>query len=178
MPKNLRIRAGSSYHSAGGQLVDIDTIYQHPNYDAVSQDNDIAILLLSEEVTNSNAQTISLVSAGTSIPVGGTATVTGWGLTQEDGNVPTQLQTLDVPVLSQSDCEDSYETQGITDSMFCAGYLDGGKDACQGDSGGPLAYNGQLIGVVSWGVGCARPNYPGVYSNVAKLRDFIDSIVG
>lgn len=56
--------------------------------------------------------------------------------------------------------------------MICAGTP--GQDSCQGDSGGPLVVNGVQVGVVSWGYGCARPGYPGVYSNIANLRGFID----
>ena len=56
------------------------------------------------------------------------------------------------------------------------GYDAGGKDACQGDSGGPLAINGTLVGVVSWGYGCAVPSYPGVYSRVAVVADWIRSV--
>ena len=60
--------------------------------------------------------------------------------------------------------------------MFCAGEVNvGGKDACQGDSGGPVTWNGMVIGATSWGFGCAYPNYPGVYTDIAQYRDWVDS---
>jgi trypsin len=62
--------------------------------------------------------------------------------------------------------------------MICAAVAGGGKDACQGDSGGPLAVEGVLVGIVSWGVGCAEPLYPGVYSNVATLKSFVTQQTG
>jgi len=62
--------------------------------------------------------------------------------------------------------------------MICAGVTGGGKDACQGDSGGPLVVGDKLVGIVSWGVGCAEARYPGVYSNVATLRSFVTDTTG
>lgn len=83
------------------------------------------------------------------------------------------LQKLYVPVLDQYVCEQSYSNFLISSGMVCAGYLDATKDACIGDSGGPLALNGKLFGIVSWGIGCATENHPGVYSYVPKFKDWI-----
>ncbi|CAG0924768.1 unnamed protein product [Notodromas monacha] len=82
------------------------------------------------------------------------------------------------------DCEDAYGWTNIYDGMLCAGYYAlGGVDACQGDSGGPMTCpledgTNVLAGIVSWGTGCARPGYPGVYSEVAYLREWIHEKIG
>ena len=72
-------------------------------------------------------------------------------------------------------CDNSYGNIGgiVSDVMICAG--EAGKDSCQGDSGGPMTFNGQHIGIVSWGIGCARAGYPGVYGQTDALLDFINS---
>jgi len=79
--------------------------------------------------------------------------------------MPSALMQVSVPVVSQASCKNAYESR-IHDSMNCAGLAEGGKDSCQGDSGGPMVCedNGKffLEGVVSWGIGCARPGYYGV----------------
>ncbi|XP_056254974.1 trypsin-2-like [Seriola aureovittata] len=92
-------------------------------------------------------------------PAGTQCLVSGWGATQSPFGCLKCLHCLDLPVLSQQDCERSYPDR-ITAAMFCAGFLEGGKDSCQGDSGGPLVCNGELQGVVSWGWGCAEVNRP------------------
>merc|ERR1712013_381709 len=84
-----------------------------------------------------------------------------------------------VPVVSDEDCNESYSGNGysVADSMICAGLPDGGKDSCQGDSGGPFiageSGSEELIGIVSWGIGCARKGYPGVYTEVSYFVDWI-----
>lgn len=58
---------------------------------------------------------------------------------------------------------------------MCAGRATSPVDACQGDSGGPLVADGKLVGIVSWGEGCARPSFPGVYTRVSTFYDDIQA---
>jgi len=111
-----------------------------------------------------------------------TATVTGWGTTSSGGSQSTTLKEVDVGVITNQQCGNNYgySSSWITDSMLCAVVPGGGKDACQGDSGGPLVANQQnygqnyeLIGVVSWGIGCADANHPGVYARVTNQLSWV-----
>jgi len=91
-----------------------------------------------------------------------------------------------VPLLAESKCRETYAQVGLPNtrieaSQICAGYADGGIDSCQGDSGGPLMGHMegdsrfQLLGLVSWGIGCARPEYPGVYTRVVHFVDWVQA---
>lgn len=80
------------------------------------------------------------------------------------------LQQAPVPILNKELCQVIYK---LPASQMCAGFLQGGIDACQGDSGGPLICDGRLAGIISWGVGCADPGYPGVYTNVSHFLKWI-----
>merc|ERR1712086_174352 len=109
------------------------------------------------------------------------AVVSGWGTLKSDGKLPDILQYVNVPLMTNADCDKTgYGTSRIKPSMVCAGYAKGGKDSCQGDSGGPLVVpksssddTAIIYGVVSWGAGCAEPNMPGVYARVTKFVDWI-----
>ena len=103
----------------------------------------------------------------------GKCVVTGWGYINEDSESPKILQKVEVPTISDEECREVYGSHVILDSNLCCGYPEGGKDACREDSGGPLYCNGYLAGVVSWGHGCGRPNYPGVYTEVSYYVDWI-----
>ncbi|XP_030038892.2 vitellin-degrading protease-like [Manduca sexta] len=151
----------------------------HKDYEGGKWDNDVAIMRLAEPLTFSYViSAIGMAEVDEEIPNGGECIVTGWGKMSENAteSSPTLRRVL-VPKISQEDCAEVYNSHGypITRTMVCAGYLEGGKDACQGDSGGPLVYNNKLSGIVSWGIGCAEPGFPGVYSNVATLREWIDT---
>ena len=108
----------------------------------------------------------------------------GFGrLDEENDELVKTLQQVQLPYIDNERCKDFYGGM-IYDDMICAGFKDGGKDACQGDSGGPLVVdsNGKdpmQIGVVSWGVGCARKQKPGVYASTFDTENykFIQSTV-
>ncbi|RXM96084.1 Transmembrane protease serine 5 [Acipenser ruthenus] len=93
-------------------------------------------------------------------------------------HIPDTLKEAAIPLISTKKCNSSCMYEGeITPRMLCAGYPEGKIDACQGDSGGPLVCQDEniwrLVGVVSWGTGCAEPNHPGVYTKVAEFLDWI-----
>ncbi len=153
-------------------------------YNSQSSNNDFIILKLAQALQfNDNVQPACLPSAADYAPEGSgpTCLVSGWGTLQSGASsLPSALQWVGVPLITNQQCSSSYG--GITSSMICAGLPEGGKDSCQGDSGGPLVCNenGQavLTGVVSFGIGCALPNYPGVYARVTAVIDWIQSNMG
>nr|XP_022900615.1 trypsin-7-like [Onthophagus taurus] len=173
----LSIRAGSSIRGSGGVVVNVKAIHQNPQYDSSAIDYDISVLELASDLSfGSGIAAVGLPSLNQALPVGEKSVVSGWGTLTEGGSSPSQLQSVEVTVVSNSACASAYGSGSITDRMMCAGETSGGKDACQGDSGGPLVVDGQLIGIVSWGYGCARPAYPGVYASVPTLRGYITSV--
>merc|ERR1711862_616513 len=101
--------------------------------------------------------------------------VSGWGTTSEGGDTSSTLRMVSVPYVDDATCDSAYGSYGgiVADVMLCAG--EAGKDSCQGDSGGPMTFNGQHVGIVSWGVGCARAGFPGVYGQTDAMYDFITS---
>lgn len=86
-----------------------------------------------------------------------------------------------MPIIARTECN-RYLHNRVNEHMLCAGYAEGGRDSCQGDSGGPLVCytNGHwwLQGIVSWGIGCAEPQRPGVYVDVKEFVDWIQSNTG
>jgi len=154
--------------------VPLSAITDHPDYNSGTLDNDYSILTLAEPVEFSAAIAPACLPSTNSDFAGVLATVSGWGTLSSGGNQPTVLNEVDVTVQSNAECNSAYGS-GITDNMICA--ADAGKDSCQGDSGGPLVAQENdkytLIGVVSWGYGCAMPQYPGVYARVTEKMDWI-----
>ena len=152
----------------------------HPRYDSRTKDNDISLVELKSDAPLSDyVRPVCLPTPSSNFPPGKMCTVTGFGLLREGGQQATRLMKADVPIIDRNKCSQSYGE--ISELKICAGYAQGRIDACQGDSGGPLvcSENGKayLAGVVSYGLGCARPNYPGVYANVKAFMDWIETTI-
>ncbi len=187
-PSSIKVRLGEydrTRAESGEQVMAVAQIIAHELYDSATNDHDIALLrLASPALFTAKVKPINLLNQSTESTLaapGQAATVTGWGTTKEGGTAATLLMEVAVPIVSNVQCDRSYGY--ITDNMICAGYAAGGKDSCQGDSGGPLVVadeNGgwQLSGIVSFGYGCARANYYGVYTRVSQYVEWIAAQTG
>lgn len=157
-----------------GQSIRSTYIYKAPQY-ASTGTYDWALV---ELASPASVTPLEFAAQGDTSLNSGTFTIVGWGATSEGGPQSTTLRKASVPFVSDAVCGQSYS--GLAPATeLCAGYTQGGVDTCQGDSGGPMvkAVNGvwREVGIVSYGNGCARPNYPGVYSEVQAFSNAIRS---
>lgn len=172
---SITVTAGSTdLHSSRAIRVKSTYVVRAPGFRDATKGDDWALVQLEREL---DLPTLNLTADGTYDR--GTFTVMGWGATRE-GSATQQrhLRTVDVPYVSDGVCGDAYRDAGygfVSREMICAGdRRRGGVDACQGDSGGPLVRRDAAgewvqIGIVSWGYGCARRDYPGVYTQVSTF---------
>jgi secreted trypsin-like serine protease len=176
--ERIDVVAGTTTYRYGGERIKVAQLFVHPNYDAGTQQNDIALIKLATPTTLGNA--IPLPASGLDLPDKTNVTVSGWGAIYEGGPGSDILLWADLPVVADSECRSSYGNRFLP-GMVCAGKREGGVDSCQGDSGGPLttkiAVASTLVGIVSWGDGCARRLKYGLYTKVSAFRSWIDSII-
>jgi secreted trypsin-like serine protease len=149
-------------------------VLQAPGYNGTGKD--WALIKLASPITSVPTLKIAETTAYNS----GTFTVAGWGATREGGAQQRYLRKATVPFVSDADCKAAYGSSLVAGEEICAGYNQGGVDTCQGDSGGPMFRRDNAgawiqVGIVSWGEGCARPGYPGVYTEVSTFASAIKS---
>jgi len=166
-----------------GQTIEIANGVWNADMPYQGNNNDFVILKLKSALTFNGKVGAACLPEANHAPdaIGQTCFVSGWGTLESDANgLPTDLQWVAVPTVTNAQCSNSYNE--ITTSMICAGLPEGGKDSCQGDSGGPFICreNGKavLTGVVSFGIGCALPDYPGVYARVTAVLDWVKANMG
>ncbi|MFD0349421.1 trypsin-like serine protease [Kitasatospora aburaviensis] len=115
------------------------------------------------------------------LPAGDAGAGLRLGDTTARGDYSPTLRGVDVSTIADETCAKAYPggPDGRFDArgMVCAGEEKGGRDACQGDSGGPLVVAGRLVGLVSWGTGCAEAVHPGVYTRVSTVSDAVRSVL-
>ena len=146
----------------------------HPDYNSGTTDYDFAIIKLSSDLTFSSTVMPACLPDSSTNYDAVSAVVTGWGTTSSGGSISATLKQVTVPFVSDDECDSNYSAYGGVDdeTMICAG--EEGVDSCQGDSGGPMTAYGVHVGIVSWGVGCARRGYPGVYGQTDAFISWIN----
>ena len=153
---------------AGGARFRIYAVYTHPGYNASNHNNDLAMLKLASDISKA----VPRVTLAAPPAAGTVLTAAGWGATEEGGKTVLELREVGVPLLVAAECSRYPE---LTGNMVCAGAP--GLDSCQGDSGGPLflAEEARItqIGITSFGLGCGRLGFPGVYTRVDRYADWI-----
>ncbi|XP_030384884.1 trypsin delta/gamma-like protein CG30031 [Scaptodrosophila lebanonensis] len=167
---SVRVRVGSANKERGGRVYSVQEIIAHEQFNSPAYSNDIAVLSLVDHITfNDKVRPIQIAEEEPESDE--LANVTGWGITEND-SLPITLQNVDVRIVSNDVCREKFGYL-ITDNMICAGRE--GETSCQGDSGGPLVVNGELVGVVSFGLKfCSSVS---VYTNVVALRPWIEEAV-
>ncbi|KAL2751199.1 phenoloxidase-activating factor 2-like [Vespula maculifrons] len=162
-------------------------IFVHPSYNSLNLQNDVAVIRLSSSVPIASSPNINTICLPTSVPAAQTRCwVSGWGKNAfgNSGTYQSTLKEVDVPIVNQSNCETALRTTKVGQSFtldktsfICAGG-ESGKDACTGDGGAPLVCESgsqwQIIGMVTWGIGCATGGIPGVYVNVINYNSWIN----
>ncbi|XP_025994684.1 serine proteinase stubble isoform X2 [Solenopsis invicta] len=192
-PSDLLLRIGEHDLSNedepyGYQERRVQIVASHQQFDARTFEYDLALLRFYEPLVpfQPNVLPICLPDDDETY-VGRTAYVTGWGRLYDEGPLPTVLQEVAVPVINNTVCEAMYRNAGYNEHIphifICAGWRNGGFDSCEGDSGGPMVIQRArdkrwvLAGIISWGIGCAAPNQPGVYTRISEFRDWINQIL-
>ncbi|MGW1105613.1 S1 family peptidase [Streptomyces sp. NPDC002540] len=169
--RDLRVITGrDSLLGTEGKEIAVQKAWSNPGFDPDTNAGDLAVLTLADALPAKSV--VPMAESGDAAYTPGTgAVVYGWGDTTGNGDYASSLRSAKVNVLPDSLCAQAYPggSDGTYDpsAMLCAGELLGRYDACQGDSGGPLVAGGRLIGLVSWGNGCARMGSPGVYTRIS-----------
>jgi secreted trypsin-like serine protease len=158
--------------TGSGEHHTLQAIYVQSGYNQSLNTNDVAYLVMSSATGMTPIKLAGPTETALWTP-GYPTQVSGYGDIQEGGPASNSLRVATVPIIADSTCGSPGVYGGLffPSSQVCAGPLSGGVDSCNGDSGGPLESPAQggiyrLIGLVSWGFGCAHPNAPGVYARL------------
>jgi secreted trypsin-like serine protease len=175
-PQRLDVIAGTLTHKTGGVRTDVDKVIVHPKWGATGVELDFDATLLRLKTPVTAVAPIKVIAPDGKLTDGLNLMVSGWGAISEGGPASDKLLFVNVPVVSNAECNkpESYDGR-VTDQMFCAGFRAGGLDSCQGDSGGPVVREStkELVGIVSWGFGCARELLYGVYTRGTSVSQWV-----
>lgn len=176
-PDNIQVVVGTLKLSEPKSLHLVEQIITHKDYNPRDAwKNDIALLKLKEPIVMTDEiKAIPLPHHNAVFKPNQKAVVSGWGRLLFNGPTPDHLQRADLVIADQTYCVKKYAEFGLNvhDSQICAYDPKVMRGSCNGDSGGPLTVNGVLVGLVSWANGCAKTDYPTVYTRVPDFLDWI-----
>ncbi|XP_025986029.1 chymotrypsin-2 [Solenopsis invicta] len=174
--EKIKVVAGTNDLNNPKSQHDVVKIIVHENYNmSNSWNNDIALLKVKTPfVKFVTVGHVPLPSKDDVVKANDIAVVSGWGLLWINGPISTKLQRVNVFIADQEYCESIYrKIKTVHPTQVCAYDPSNQRGMCNGDSGGPLTVNGKLVGLVSWSLGCADTEYPGVYTRVVSYLDWI-----
>ncbi|KAJ0180958.1 hypothetical protein K1T71_003043 [Dendrolimus kikuchii] len=168
---SMKVVIGTNSLNSGGEHLDVEKIIIHDNYNSNLITNDVSLVKVASDIEfNDRVQPIKLPEENTD--AGADLVLTGWGRLSYPGVLPVNLQMINLTSVSTEDCQNIYNgINPVLESQICS-LTKSGEGACHGDSGGPLVEGDSIVGVVSWGMPCAR-GYPDVYSRVYAFKDWI-----
>lgn len=202
---DVLVFVGSTDLSNGGEMLAVDEVIVHGDFEKDTYENDIALLRLAGSPAPFATDVVGIMGQAGLVSAGHEVKAAGWGLLREirqqngvyfdaqtgDELRPdeiddaryrsTRLVEVRLPLVGEDRCRSAYPDEVIDGRNLCAGLEAGGKDTCQGDSGGPLVTDGAggvLLGIVSWGHGCARPGKFGVYTRVSAFTEWLRQQTG
>ncbi|XP_046389304.1 transmembrane protease serine 9-like [Ischnura elegans] len=177
-----QVVVGSNKLNEGGTTHQVTFLRAHEKYGTTpSKSYDIAVMKVSPKIEiGDGVGVVKLPADGDTPPaVGTTVTVIGWGVTADHGEFSNDLLKIEVPIANHQTCSDLYYImtgRPVSEDQLCAGG-EGGRDSCNGDAGGPLFLGDVMIGIVSWGLPCAHPRYPTVYTLVSHFTTWINTTI-
>jgi secreted trypsin-like serine protease len=185
----VRVAGGTQLNTGltSSHTAAISKVVVHESYSDRTHDNDLALIWLKQADLARFGGKVHPIDYGTDLTApeqAGKAIVSGWGTTAAgEDSYPDELREVTVPIIDKAKCISAGgEYKYVTERQVCAGDWDhGGIDSCQGDSGGPLFLEtadatpvDTIVGIVSWGEGCADKKKPGVYTRVASYKSWIE----
>lgn len=170
-------------------LLEVESVHVHPDFDPITRNNDIAVWKL---VSASPGKTLEIGSVLKTKQVADSESIVrtfGYGSTSPGSSQTSDvLRRANVPAVPVAECRSLlYDALGgaaqpllpdeiVTENMVCAGAV--GKGSCVNDDGGPLKINQILLGITSWGLGCGEADRPYVYTMVGRFRQWINRCSG
>ncbi|XP_076619641.1 chymotrypsin-2-like [Colletes latitarsis] len=167
-PNKVTVHAGTNRLSEAGTVYKAQKILSHSGFNSMLLINDVAVILVDRAISfNEKVKPIQLASKD--VPEGSSCILSGWGRLQAGGNLPNNLQYIDLRVEAQTKCKQNH--WNLRESHICT-FTKYGEGACNGDSGSPLVANGVQIGIVSFGRPCGIGS-PDVYTRVTSFLSWI-----